>query len=238
MGYVCGYNDGGGGASGGSWLDDIPLIKKYNFVGTDCAVGIADPESDKVKIAEQWGYYVDGDDTVVMDRIKWYPTPNIFYKPIIVIFFIKGKAVGYYTPDGGISCSLSYSNAATTLPYSDTWVLYSKDENFYDELKIEVTEEVNEASEHYTAKLLYKYHSETWNSSSGKTVTSSATQRSRDILYKSRDTYSSGAVRVSLSSYIQSQVTGIGMQWIKPEYLRDVLDAWFKCTNLEEVTDQ
>lgn len=241
LGYVCGYNNaGGGGSSGGSWLDDIPLIKKYKLVGTDCAIGIADPESDKVRVVTSWQYYNDGDNASVMDRIKWCPEPYYFYKPIILIFFIGGKSVGYHTPYSGIYSYFSYTNAVNTPPYSDTWVLSRKSEQFYDELKIEAVTKMTEYSpytnERCTAKILYTYHSETWESSSGKTVIGSASsQQSIDIFEKSRDTYSSGNVRVSVDNYIRSQVTAVGNQWIKPEYLRDVLDAWFKCTGIEEV---
>ena len=241
LGYICGYNNaGGGGASGGSWLDDIPLIKKYKLVGTDCAIGIADPESDKVKVVTSWQWYADGDNETVMDRIKWCSEPYYFYKPIILIFFIGGKSVGYHTPYYGIYSYFSYTNAVNTPPYSDTWTLSRKSEQFYDELKIEavtkVTEYTQYTNERCTARILYTYHDETWDSSSDKTVIGSvSSQRSVDIFEKSRDTYSSGNVRVRVDNYIRSQITAVGNQWIKPENLRDVLDAWFKCTGMEEV---
>ena len=240
LGYVCGYNNaGGGGSSGGSWLDDIPLIKKYKLVGTDCAIGIADPESDKVKVVTNWQYYNDGDNATVMDRIKWCSEPYYIYKPIILIFFIANKAVGYYTPYHGECSYYLYSNAVNTPPYSDTWVLSQKSETFYDELKIEAVTTSKDYSSYIhevcTATLSYKYHSETWYKSTGKTTVGSTYTRDTQIFQKSRDTYTSGKISVSVSDYVRSEVTGTGNQWLKPEYLRDVLDAWFKCTGIEEV---
>ena len=239
MGYVCGYNNAGGGASGGSWLDDIPLIKKYKLVGTDCAIGIADPESDKVRVVTNWQYYSDGDNATVMDRIKWCPEPYYIYKPIILIFFMADKAIGYCTPYQGISDYFTYQNAVNTPPYSDTWILSSKEESFYDELKIEAKTTLREYSssntnEECAAILSYTYHSERWDKSTGKTTLGSTVTKNAEIFRKSRSD-NSGHISVTVSNSILSNFAGVGNQWLKPEYLRDVLDAWFKCTGMEEV---
>ena len=240
LGYVCGYNNaGGGGASGGIWLDDIPLIKKYKLVGTDCAIGIADPESDKVKIVSSWNYYVDGDNATVMDRVKWNPAPYQWYKPVIIIFFVDNKRVGYVTVYGGIYVNYYYSNAGSAPPYGDTWILMSKEEGVYDEMKFdfltEETSSTNATIETVTLVLSYKFHYETWTSASGKTTSGNINSRTQDIFRKDKTTYSGGNVRVSTFNNIGTYVTGVGSQWLKPENLRDVLDAWFKCTGMEEV---
>ena len=89
-------------------------------------------------------------------------------------------------------------------------------------------------NEECAAILSYTYHSERWVESTGKTTLGSTATKNAEIFRKSRSD-NSGHISVTVSNSIESNSAGVGNQWLKPEYLRDVLDAWFKCTGMEEV---
>lgn len=220
MGYAIGYNDGvQSGGSGGGKFDNIPLLKKYRFVGTDYGVGIVDVNNEMFQVA----YNVQNSGAYVPDKVNFCPYPNSFHSRIRLAVLKGSEVVGLLMMGDYLAVNRSYSFDGTTWNKVGTNTT-EKIENAL----LSVEENTYNNGARIKETLVFSYNKCTY---SGDVLnrTSSYTE---ELVYKEQSSSPSGE-SLNASQYIMRILSDCSD--ISNEHFRGFLSAWADCTGLEEV---
>lgn len=224
LGYVTGYNDGvqSGGGSGGGKFDNIPLLKKYSFVGTDYGIGVVDVNNEMFDVPynfPNWSVYEP-------DKVIFCPYPDGVSRRIRIAVLKNGKVVGLLMiSNGDLRIQIPYQYDPNTCVWNRVGsITTEKIEN----VSVTVTEKIYNNGNYIEKKLVFGYDKCKYFDDVLKS-TSSYTQ---EIVSKSRSISSSGT---SLNSAQYMVGDMLGVNDISNDDFRSFLSAWSDCTGIEEV---
>ena len=219
MGYVTGYNDGVQSGGGGGKFDNIPLLKKYSFAGTDYGIGVVDVNNEMFQVANN----VQNSGAYVPDKVNFCPYPNSLYSRIRLAVLKGGEVVGLLMMGDYLSINRGYSFDGTTWNKVGTDTT-EKIENAL----LSVEENTYNNGARIRETLVFSYNKCTY---SGDVLnrTSSYTE---ELVYKEQSSSPSG-VSLNSSQYIMRILSDCSD--ISNEHFRGFLSAWADCTGLEEV---
>lgn len=214
MGYCVGYNDGvgSGGGSGGEF-DNIPLLKKYSFVGTDYGIGIVDSNNEMFNVPYNFPNYSIG------KNIIFCPYPSTEHRRVWLAVLKNNVVVGLIASRDDLATHTPYQYSGTIWQQVGT-VEVEKIENAF----IEIVEKIYNNGSLVIQTLTFKYDiCEYWD----QTLKSTSTN-THELVEKSKSGTSYGS-----QQFISSDILGINK--ISNDHLRGFLFAWANCTGIEEV---
>ena len=215
LGYVTGYNDGVGSGSGGGKFDNIPLLKKYSFAGTDYGIGVVDVNNEMFDVA----YNFQNWSVNKPEKVNFCPYPDSVARRIRLAVLKGGEVVGLL---------MMGDYLAVTRPYIFDGTMWKSNGSG-------TTEKIEDAS---------VYVETTTNSDGSETSYTLTFGYSKSTYfgdkYIRKYTYMEQLVnkRESSSTISSSQyIIGVsqGCSDISNEHFRGFLSAWADCTGLEEV---
>ena len=219
LGYVTGYNDGVGSGSGGGKFDNIPLLKKYSFAGTDYGIGVVDVNNEMFDVA----YNFPNSGVYAPDKVNFCPYPDSINRRIRLAVLKGGSIVGILLVSDYLKITKSYQFDGTAWNHNGTDTIEKiEDASIY----IEKSTYSNGADTEYT--LTFGYSKSTY--FGDKYIRKST--HTQQPLWK-RESSSPSGVSLNASQYMVGDM--LGCNDISNEHFRGFLSAWADCTDLEEV---
>ena len=219
MGYVCGFNDGAQSGGGGGRFDNIPLLKKYSFVGTNYGVGVVDSNNEMFTVPYNFPNY----SVYEPNKVIFCPYPNTEHRRIRIAVLKNNNVVGLLASNNYlvISTPYQYNGAAWHITGA---ISTEKIENAY----FEVVKNISNGGNYITHNLVFCYDICKYSGS----VLSKTNTYTQDIVSKSKIISMPGTM-ISSSQFITSNAPGCDD--ISNDDYRGFLSAWSDCTGIEEV---
>lgn len=215
MGYAVGFNDGVQSGGGGGKFDNIPLLKKYSFAGTDYGIGVVDVNNEMFDVA----YNVTNYSANKPEKVNFCPYPDSVARRIRLAVLKGGEVVGLLMMGDYLAVNRSYIFDGTTWNHNGTDTIEKiEDASVY----VETTTNSDGSEISYT--LVFGYSKSTY---FGDKYIRKYTYMER--LVDKRESSST----ISSSQYIIG--VSQGCSDISNEHFRGFLSAWADCTGLEEV---
>lgn len=217
--FVLGYVSGTAVQKNGGRFENIPLLKKYSFAGTDYGIGVVDVNNEMFDVPNN----VQNSGVYAPDKVKFCPYPNSINRRIRLAVLKSGKVVGLIMISDYLNINKGYSFDGNNWTQVGTVVTEKIEAPL-----ISVEENISNNGADIKKTLVFSYNKCTYFGD----VLNRTYSYTQELVWKSQSSSPLG-VNLNASQYMVGDM--LGCNDISNEHFRGFLSAWADCTDLEEV---